>query len=224
MLFFVLFFLNRFLSLTKQAAAAGRIGVWEASCSRDVYEPIVVRLTNIAGGANVFTPTQAQLVTACQAQAVTPAQAGTDNALCNAQLSVTENAGAKAMVASKLGSSAWYNYAPAATYTLIGGYINLPFNQQLPQGDSVQRYCVYWPQYSAVLGNTGGGTNKWAKGINTVSTTSAFTNAPAGNAGFFELPANPAGATAINDALFRPIYEETITVNYIKSGPPATAI
>lgn len=195
--------------------------MWEASCSRDIYEPIVVRLTNIAAADPA--PTQAQLVAACQAQAVTPATAGTAGALCNAQLSVTENVATKTTVAAKLGSSAWYNYGPAPTYNLVGGYINRAFGAAA--GAVTQRYCVYWPSYNAVLGQSGGGTNKLAKPIiNTVSTTAAVTNAPAGNAGFFDLLANQAGADARNAALFSPIYQETITVNYVKSGPPATGL
>ena len=155
--------------------------------------------------------------------AITPATAGTANALCSAQLSVTENTGTKAN--SKLGSSAWYNYVPTPTYALIGGYMNQPFGPIVAGGlTQAQRYCVFWPQYAAVVGKTGGGTNKWAKPvIKDVSTASAFTNAPAGAAGFFDLLATPAGAAARN-ALFSPNYQETITVNYFKSYLPAGSL
>jgi hypothetical protein len=209
------------MSLVNQTAAgAARIGVWDASCGRDVYEPILVRLPDVAVGGGA---TQAQLQTACQGVAVTPATANTAGALCSAQLSVTENAGAKAALASKLGSSTWYNYLPVPTYTLIGGYQNQAF--AAAAGAITQRYCVFWPSYGAVTGQTGGGTNKWAKPIiNTITTASAATNVPAGTAGFFDLLATQPGANARNAALFAPVYQETITVNYVKSGPPAGSL
>jgi len=190
-----------------------------------------VRLTDVtqpAAGAAGNYPNQPALIAACQAQAVTPAAAGTD--IYSAQLSVTENAGAKAALASKLGSSTRYNYAPVPTYTLIGGYQDRVFGNAAANGD-ITHYCIYWPSYNAVLGKTGGGTNKWAKPIiKDVSTATAFTNTPAGTAGFFDLPAGAnaaaaaAAANARTAALFRLRYQETITVNYVKSGPPAGSI
>ena len=186
----------------------------------DIYQPIVRRLADLPQApANA-----AALQGLCQAAIPTPAQANTDTAFCNAQLSVTENTGAKPAASSKLGSSTWYNYLPVPTYTAIGGYVNRAFGAP---ADATQIYCVYWPSYNAVAGQTGGGTNKWAKPIiNTVTTSSAATNAPAATAGFLDVNGadTPAKATAATNALLRPSFRETITVNYVKSGPPAGSI
>jgi hypothetical protein len=200
------------------AAGAARIGAWQAECAADIYQPIVRRLADAAAApANA-----AALQTLCAAAVPTPTDAGTNTAFCNAQLSVTENAAAKAI--NKLGSSTWYNYLPVPTYTAIGGVINRDFGA----AGVTEVYCVYWPSYAAVAGKTGGGTNKWAKNvINTVTTSSVATNAPAGTAGFLDHAGalnTGALATAATTRILRPTYQETITVNYFKSGPPATAL
>lgn len=189
----------------------------------DIYQPIVRRLPDAGTAVTVAFANAAALQAACQAAVPTPAQAGTAGALCNAQLSVTENTGAKAM--NKLGSSTWYNYLPVPTYTAIGGYSNRVFNTN----GVAEVYCVYWPSYAAVAGKTGGGTNKWAKNvINTVTTTSAATNVPAGTAGFFDYATgnnNVANtATAATNAILRPTFQEAITVNYFKSYLPAGSL
>lgn len=202
----------------KSQAGAARIGAWQAECAADIYQPIVRRLADAAAApANA-----AALQTLCNAAIPTPADAGTSNAFCNAQLSVTENTAAKAV--SKLGSSTWYNYLPVPTYTAVGGAINRDFGA----AGATQVFCVYWPSYAAVAGKTGGGTNKWAKNvINTVTTSSLATNAPAGTAGFVDRAAGSATAdlaTAATSRILRPSFQETITVNYFKSYLPATAL
>jgi hypothetical protein len=164
----------------------------------------------------------AALQTLCNAAAAIPTltEAGTNNAFCSAQLSVTENTGAKAV--SKLGSSTWYNYLPVPTYTAIGGTATSVFNT-----NPTQVYCIYWPSYASVAGRTGGGTNKWAKNvINTVTTSSVATNAPNGLAGFIDVSAvNTApSAAAATARLLAPTFQETITVNYSKKYLPAGSL
>lgn len=171
-----------------------------------------------AGTAAPANP--AALKALCDAAVPTPAQAGTANAFCNAQLSVTENTATRAI--SKLGSSTWYNYLPVPTYTAVGGYINQIFGQA---ADPTEVYCIYWPAYTAVAGKTGGGTNKWAKPvINTVTTSSAATNAPLGLTGFLSGVINAAQATAYTNLLMRPTFQETVTVNYYKNYLPAGSL
>lgn len=183
-----------------------------------------MRLPDVPTPGGGILPTQAQLQAACGAVAVTPAAAGTANALCSSFISVTENAPTKGL--SKLGSSTWYNYAPVPTYTLIGGYQNQVFGAPVVTEPVItQRYCVFWPSLAGATANDGGGTNKWAKPlINTVSVAFAPTNVPAGAAGFFDLLATQPGANARNAVLFAPIYQNAITVNYHKNGPPASAL
>jgi hypothetical protein len=212
---------------TKPQAGATRIGAWQAQCAANIYEPIVRRLANTGPGG---VADAAALKTLCNAAIPTPTEAGTANAFCNAQLSVTENTGAKAV--SKLGSSTWYNYLPVPTYTAVGGVTTNTFGVATNQ----QVHCFYWPSYAGVAGRTGGGTNKWAKNvIDTVTTSSVATNAPAGLAGFLdapkvgpytppELPADTPASTAATAALLRPTFRETITVNYYKSYLPAESL
>jgi hypothetical protein len=214
-----------FFMYTKPQAGAARIGAWQAQCAADVYEPIVRRLANIpAGGVPIANA--AALQTLCNAAIPTPTQAGTANAFCNAQLSVTENTGAKAV--SKLGSSTWYNYLPVPTYTAVGGVINQNFLAPPAAALLTEVYCFYWPSYTGIAGKTGGGTNKWAKNvINTVTTSSAATNAPAGLAGFLDIVgvnAAVAPAATATNILLRPSFRETITVNYYKSYLPARSL
>lgn len=202
----------------KYQAGAARIGAWQAECAADIYQPIVRRLANAAAA-----PADAAAIrTLCNAAIPTPADAGTANAFCNAQLSVTENTAAKAV--NKLGSSTWYNYLPVPTYTAIGGAINRDFGD----AGATQVFCVYWPSYAAVPGKTGGGTNKWAKNvIDTVTTSSVVTNAPAGTAGFVDRAAGSATAalaTATTNLILRPSFQETITVNYFKNYLPAGSL
>ena len=205
-----------------------RIGVWEAACDKDYFEPVARRLPDLVVGAGV-TATQAQLQTACEGVAPpTPADTGANNALCSSMISVTENTANKAI--TKLGSSAWYNWAPTVTYTLIGGYQNQAFTVGAALlGANAQRYCIYWPTANAAVGKSGGGTNKWAKPvIKTITTTLAATNAPAGAARYAD-PAAAAAAAALVPPrpaapLVNPIYQESITVNYFKSGPPASGL
>lgn len=208
---------------TKPQAGAARIGAWQAECAADIYQPIVRRLADVPE-AEIAPANAAALQTLCNAAIPTPAQAGTDNAFCNAQLSVTENRGAKAM--SKLGSSTWYNYLPVPTYTAVGGVMNQPFGAVRPLGGT-EVFCFYWPSYTGVAGRTGGGTNKWAKNvIDTVTTSSAARNVPAGTTGFLDRTAvdTPDKAAAATDRLLRPTFQETITVNYLKSYLPAGSL
>ena len=82
------------------------------------------------------------------------------------------------------------------------------------------RFCVYWPTVTAAVGRSAGGTGKWAKAvIDTIATTSAFINAPVGVANQFQ--AGAAGALPVTlfttGPLLAPVYQETITVNYLKT-------
>jgi hypothetical protein len=209
---------------TKPQVGTTRIGAWQAECAADIYQPIVRRLADVPAGT--APPANAAALQAlCNAAIPTPAAAGTGNAFCNAQLSVTENTGAKAM--SKLGSSTWYNYQPVPVYTAVGGSINQNFGTAAAAAGVTQVFCFYWPSYTGVAGRTGGGTNKWAKNvINTVTTSSVATNAPAGTTAFFDpaalAPAN--AATAATTLLTQPSFQETITVNYFKSYLPAGSL
>jgi hypothetical protein len=199
---------------TKPQAGAARIGAWQAECAADVYEPIARRL------ANQVVASAAAFQTLCNAAIPTTTEAGTNNAFCNAQLSVTENTGAKAV--SKLGSSTWYNYLPVPTYTAVGGTLDGDFHP----ANLVQVYCIYWPSYASVAGRTGGGTNKWAKNvIDTVTTSSVATNTPTGTAGFLDnAGVTAATAPVATTRLLRPSFRETITVNYFKRYLPAGSL
>jgi hypothetical protein len=208
----------------------GRIGTWQAICDTDFYEPVVRRLADVPDPllAPFFYPTAAALQAACEAAPVpTAAQTGADAALCNSQISVTENTSNQKI--SKLGSSAWYNYRPTVTYTLIGGYMNQNFGGASGLGDT-ERYCIYWPTSAASVGQPAGGTNKWAKPvIDTVDTALAFTNAPAGAARYADLDAATALPASLPKPgvvgpLTEPTYEETITVDYFKSYLPAGSL
>ena len=153
-----------------------------------------------------------------------------NNALCSSQISVTENTSNQKF--SKLGTSAWYNYAPTITYKLIGGYMDQNFDTDgaVAPGTTVQRYCIYWPTTNAAVGKPAGGTNKWAKPvIATIATTMAPVNAPAGAARYADLAvaiAPPAGLAKPNTVgpLTPPTFQETITVNYLKSYLPAGSL
>ena len=200
---------------------------------------MVQRLPDLVVAAPATTfPTTAQLQAACEGAAVpTAAQTGVNNALCSSQISVTENTSNQKF--SKLGTSAWYTYAPAITYTLIGGYMNQvsggPAAPGPPApGNTVQRYCIYWPTTNAAVGNPAGGTNKWAKPvIDTITTTMVPVNAPAGAARYADLNAAttppsppPAGLPKAGTVgpLTPPTFQETITVNYFKSYLPAGSL
>jgi hypothetical protein len=191
--------------------------------------PDLVLAAPPAGSLNF--PTAAQLQAACEGAAVpTAAQTGVNNALCSSQISVTENTSNQKF--SKLGTSAWYNYAPAITYTLIGGYMNQNFGAVGVVGESAERYCIYWPKTNAAVGNPAGGTNKWAKPvIDTISTTMAAVNAPAGAARYADLAAAtalppPRGLPRAGTVgpLTPPTFQETITVNYFKNYLPAGSL
>ena len=218
---------------TKPQAGAARIGAWQADCAADVYQPIVRRLPDVPVAPGP-PASPAALAALCGAAAAspTPAEAGTNTAFCSAQLSVTENTGAKAM--SKLGSSTWYNYQPVPVYAAVGGVMNRNFLDG-PGVGPTEVFCFYWPSYAAVAGRTGGGTNKWAKNvINTVTTSSAATNTPAVAAGFLDYAAltalDPPGGdlfpffTTAMDRLLRPTFQDTVTVNYFKSYLPAGSL
>lgn len=114
-----------FFMHTKPQAGAARIGAWQAECAADIYDPIVRHLAVPAAGVFPAIADAAALQALCNANIPTLAQAGTNNAFCDAQLSVTENTGAKAL--SKLGSSTWYNYLPVPIYATVGGFIDVAF-------------------------------------------------------------------------------------------------
>lgn len=213
---------------TPYQAGAARVGTWQAACNTDFYEPVVQRLTDAAPNVAGNTPTQAELQAACEAAPVptaaqTLASTAANPALCSSEISVTENTPARGT--SKLGSSLWYNYSPVVVYNLIGGYQDLPFNVGAG-GVNTGRFCIYWPSFTAVAGKSGGGTNKLAKPIvASVTTTLAFTNAPAGAARYADLAAFlalPAGG--ILPPLVAPTFQETVSVRYHKNGPPASGL
>ena len=195
---------------------------------------MVQRLPDLTFAVAGTFPTAAQLDAACTGAAVpTAAQTGVNNALCSSQISVTENTSNQKM--SKLGTSAWYTYAPTITYKLIGGYMNQNFGGVAAIGTTVERYCIYWPTTNAAVGKPAGGTNKWAKPvIDTIDTTMAPVNAPAAAARYADLAAattpptdlglpKVAVGTPVGPLTF-PTFQETITVNYFKSYLPAGSL
>lgn len=203
-------------------ASTSRVGHWQSTCSLDLYEPIVVRLEDF--DSSTVPASKALLKQACEGvPAPLATVTGVNSTLCSAQVSVTENT--SKLWLSNLGSTAWYGYVPSVTYTLIGGAQPLvDFNFTGPSTSPVQRFCVFWPTFTAT-GQPAGGTNKWAKPvIDTITTTSTFTNAPASTDAYMDF-------TQVYDPIFTtsgpgksPVYQEAITVTYVKDYLPVGSL